>query len=326
MSLPLFDHDAERPPLAARLAPTLRALADEGIYFGTSSWKYEGWLGQIYSSEKYLVRGRLSQKKFEAECLAEYAETFPAVCGDFSFYQFPSSDYWQRLFGETPASLQFAFKVPEELTVAIWPSHARYGPRAGQPNEHFLDAKLFERAFADLLAPYQDRIATLIFEFGTFNRKLFATPDHFFERLEGFLSALPGGYRYAVEIRNPEYLRPGYYALLSSHMTAHIFNAWTRMPTLADQVARPEAFTADFVVARALLRRGRSYEQAVRTFEPYEVAREPDAETRDALRQLAERARRVRQPCFLFVNNRLEGSAPQTIEAVALALREPSEA
>ena len=33
---------------------------------------------------------------------AEYAETFPAVCGDFAFYQFPSDEYWAGLFGSTP--------------------------------------------------------------------------------------------------------------------------------------------------------------------------------------------------------------------------------
>jgi hypothetical protein len=32
----------DMPPQAARLAPKLRALADQGVYFGTSSWKYEG--------------------------------------------------------------------------------------------------------------------------------------------------------------------------------------------------------------------------------------------------------------------------------------------
>ncbi len=40
-TLPGFD-DPDLPPLAARLAPKLRALADRGVYFGTSSWKYEG--------------------------------------------------------------------------------------------------------------------------------------------------------------------------------------------------------------------------------------------------------------------------------------------
>ncbi len=58
------DLDDERAPQAARLAPRLGALAGEGISFGTSSWKYEGWLGSIYDEARYRVRGRFSRKKF----------------------------------------------------------------------------------------------------------------------------------------------------------------------------------------------------------------------------------------------------------------------
>jgi len=40
--LPNFPPSDELAPQAARLTPKLRALAEEGIFFGTSSWKYEG--------------------------------------------------------------------------------------------------------------------------------------------------------------------------------------------------------------------------------------------------------------------------------------------
>jgi uncharacterized protein YecE (DUF72 family) len=318
MSLfPMFESPVDRPPQAARLAPKLRALADRGVYFGTSSWKYEGWLGSIYSTDRYATRGKFSRKKFEAECLAEYAETFPVVCGDFAFYQFPSPEYWERLFQGTPASLLFGFKVPEDLTVARWPEHARYGERSGRENRAFLDAQLFTTLFARGLEPYAGRVATLIFEFGTLPRSLFPTPDQFFATLDTFFEALPSGFRYAVEVRNPEYLGPGYFALLSSHGVAHVFNAWTRMPELGVQVETPGAFTADFTVVRALLRKGRAYEQAVRAFEPYRLVQEPDHAAREALLRIAGRSLRERKPAFLFVNNRLEGHAPGTIEAVA---------
>ncbi len=98
------------------LAQKLRVLAAENIYIGGSSWKYEGWLGQIYRRERYLSRGRFSRKLFEAECLREYAETFPTVCGDFAFYQFPTDEFWRKLFHQAPAGFRFAFKVPEQIT------------------------------------------------------------------------------------------------------------------------------------------------------------------------------------------------------------------
>jgi uncharacterized protein YecE (DUF72 family) len=108
-----------RPEQAARLAPKLCALAAEGVYFGTSSWKYEGWRGSIYSPGRYVTRGKHSKTKFEADCLAEYAETFPTVCGDFAFYQFPTPDYWARLFGATPPGFVIGLNAPSTIeTVA----------------------------------------------------------------------------------------------------------------------------------------------------------------------------------------------------------------
>ena len=88
--------------------------------------------GQVYSPERYLARGKFSKRVFEAECLREYAETFPTVCGDFAFYQFPSPDYWQRLFRQAPEGFRFAFKVPEQITCKVYPSHPRYGALAGR--------------------------------------------------------------------------------------------------------------------------------------------------------------------------------------------------
>ncbi len=316
-SLSLFGRSGTpRSPLAARLS----SLAAQGIYFGTSSWKYEGWLGQVYSRERYLTCGRFSRKRFEAECLAEYAETFPAVCGDFSFYQFPSASYWERHFAGGAPSLRFAFKVPEEITVRTWPVHARYGQRAGQENTSFLDAGLFTELFLKPLTPYRGRVATLIFEFGTFSKRHYESSAPFASDLGRFLDQLPGGWRYAVEIRNREFLEPAYFDTLRRRNAAHVFSAWTRMPELGEQTSIADAFTADFTVARALLSHGRSYEQAVQRFEPYDRVQLENPGARDALRQLAGRSRTEGQLAFLFVNNRLEGNAPGTIQAVADSL------
>ncbi len=315
MSRSLFDDD-EVPPLAARLAPRLRTLAERGVYFGTSSWKYEGWLGSIYNRERYISRGKFSHKKFEAECLREYAETFPIVGGDFSFYRFPTPDDWARIFTSAPSSLAFGLKIPEDITVARWPGHARYGGRAGRLNEHFLNAALLETKFLKPLESYRRQAAVLIFEFGQFSRADFSTPADFLPRLERFLAALPDGWPYAIEIRNAEYATSDYFAVLARYKVAHIFNAWTRMPLVADQIAIPEAFGADFCVVRALLRKDRSYEKAVSMFEPYREVQEPDHSTRAALRHIAARALQTGQRAYIFVNNRLEGNSPGTIEAI----------
>src|SRR4029078_7310493 len=112
------------------------------------------------------TRGEFAQNRFEAGCLAEYAETFPIVCGDFSFYQFPSPEYWQKLFTSSPAALKFALKVPEEVTAEVFAKHARYGPRAGLANESYLNADALAAFFLAPLAPYRGRISALSFVFG----------------------------------------------------------------------------------------------------------------------------------------------------------------
>ena len=94
---------------------------------------------------------------------------------------------------------------------------------------------------------------------------------------------------------------------------AHVYNAWSKMPELRHQMAIPDSVTAGFVVSRALLRRGRSYEDAVTLFTPYREVQDPNPEARQSMRILIGRAREDKRMLFLFVNNRLEGSAPLTI-------------
>jgi len=308
---PLFEERDAFP--RERLAEGLARLAAENIYIGGSSWKYEGWLGQIYRRERYLTRGRFSQRLFEAECLREYSEVFPAVCGDFAFYQFPSVEFWSKLFAQTPEHFRFAFKVPEQITCKVFPAHARYGAQAGRENEAFLDARVFEEMFARPLMAHRRKTAVLILEFGAFGRSSFRSASEFVERLDPFLAQLPAEFRYAVEVRNPEFLEKEYFACLRARGVAHVYNAWARMPELREQMALGGSATAEYQVCRALLRRGRAYQEAVEKFAPYGEVRDPNPEARESMRELIGRAREKRQFLFLFVNNRLEGNAPSTI-------------
>ena len=75
----------------------LARLAEQGIYIGTSSWKYPGWCGLLYEEQRYLTRNKFSEAKFNRTCLAEYAETYSTVCVDAGYYQFPSDRYMAEL-------------------------------------------------------------------------------------------------------------------------------------------------------------------------------------------------------------------------------------
>ena len=308
---PLFEDPDAFP--RDHLADRLRHLAAHNIYIGGSSWKYEGWLGQIYRRERYLSRGRFSKRIFEAECLREYSEVFPTVCGDFAFYQFPTQEFWDKLFALAPEQFRFAFKVPEQITCRVFPMHPRYGAQAGRDNEAFLDPQAFQEMFVRPLLPHQRKTALLIFEFGAFGWRTANDVGEFVDRLDPFLSRLSPEFRYAVEIRNPTFLEPDYFSCLRAHNVAHVYNAWSKMPELRTQIAIPDSATADFQVCRALLRHGRVYEEAVDAFAPYREVQDPNPEARDSMRVLIGRARENKQFLFLFVNNRLEGNAPSTI-------------
>ncbi|HLY41459.1 MAG TPA: hypothetical protein VKR52_09600, partial [Terracidiphilus sp.] len=80
--------------------------------------------------------------------------------------------------------------------------------------------------------------------------------------------------------------------------------------------AIPASQTSDLLVARALLRRGRPYEDAVLQFTPYDRVQEVNEPVRRALRELIDIARVDGRPAFIFVNNRLEGNSPGTIVAI----------
>ena len=132
----------------------------------------------------------------------------------------------------------------------------------------------------------------LIFEFGSFGRKSFEELSAFLDRLNPFLAALPKEFRYAVEIRNPEFLEKDYFACLRTHGVAHVYNAWSRMPELRHQLALPGFRPRPiFRVCRALLRRGRVYEEAVDSFAPYTEVQDPNPEARESMRILIGRAR-----------------------------------
>jgi len=55
----LFDEPGEFP--RERLAAAVSALARENVFVGTSSWKYEGWIGQVYTAPVFDARAILAE-------------------------------------------------------------------------------------------------------------------------------------------------------------------------------------------------------------------------------------------------------------------------
>lgn len=304
------------------LKNALHALAEQNVFIGTSSWKYPGWAGLLYDEQRYLYRGKFAQKRFERDCLEEYAQIFRTVCVDAGYYQFPSPPYMAGLCAQVPEGFKFSFKATEMITVRTFPNLPRHGSRGGQLNPHFLDAELFQSAFLASCEPFREKIGVIMFEFSHFHPGDFQRGREFMEMLDAFLGQLPKGWQYGVEIRNKAWLHPEYFAMLRSHRVAHVLNNWTHMPPVGEQLRLPGSITCDeFTAARFLLRPGRTFEQAVEAFKPYSTTKDLYQEAREAAATLIQmrhedNSRRRTKPSFLFVNNRLEGNALLTILAV----------
>ncbi len=301
------------------LKSAAETLASQGVFVGTSSWKYAGWRGQLYDENRYVWHGKFSEARFERSCLAEYAEVFKSVCVDAAYYKFPDRRYLEGLVSQVPEDFLFALKVTDQITIKKFTNLPRFGIRAGKPNEDFLNADLFNSAFLGPCKPFQKNVGLLIFEFSRFYPSDFARGRDFVEALDGFLERLPAGWRYGVEIRNPNFLRPEYFAALARHGVAHVFNSWHGMPGVEEQRALPGSLTnPDIFAARFLLRPGRKYEEAVKLFSPYDRVKDPYPEATVAGARLIEdaRARSGATRAFIYVNNRLEGNALETVSAM----------
>ncbi len=279
--------------------------------FGASSWNYPGWKDLVYHRD-YEGRGA------SARMLEEYARfpLFRTVGIDSSFYAPPTDAVLASYAERLPPGFPCVSKVWNQLTVQTF-TKAQDKARAGQANTDFLNPGLFREAVYE---PYQRHFAghagPFVFEFQTMGRGSGVTPERFASRLDEFFSALPREGMYAVEIRNAEFLTPMYFAVLREHGVAHAFNSWTRMPPIGDQLDLPGSLSGPFIVARALLRPGRSYDEAVDAFAPYDRIQDPSPPLRHDLLRLIDTAVRARIPAYLLVNNRAEGSAPLTIAEV----------
>jgi uncharacterized protein YecE (DUF72 family) len=95
------------------------------------------------------------------------------------------------------------------------------------------------------------------------------------------------------------------------------------MPPLAEQHQRMERFTAPFTVLRLLTPLKMSYEAAKKRAEPYDkIVGELPEMRRDTV-DLVKKAVAENRQAYVIVNNRSEGNAPLTVQALTELLKQP---
>lgn len=185
------------------------------LRLGTQGFAFDGWVGSFYPTGT-------PKRAF----LEEYSKHFPTVEIDSTFYATPRASVVEGWRDRTPPSFRFAAKFPKIIT------HEKQLQDARGDAETFVGTMQF---LGDKLAVLTLQFA---FDFG---------PDHF-DRLETFLKGLPSGPRYAVELRNRQWLNSSLVEMLSQHNVALVLQDLYYMPKL-------NWITADFTVIRWLGRR-----------------------------------------------------------------------
>lgn len=307
---PLFSPTRPEP---VHLAPAftgvrfahLASAIPPGIRFGTSSWTFPGW--PIWG-------GKYTMDRLVHEGLAAYAThpLFRTVGVDRTWYRpIPAAEF-SSMQAEVPGDFSFLVKAHEEVTMARFPRHARYGARAGQLNPRFLDV---DYAVAEVVRPFIEGLGegVLLFPFAPqadLTQRSFDFPG----RLDRFLGALPRGrWRYAVEVRNASVMAPRFADVLEANGVLPCLVGWAGMPSVVEQARRTRALAQPERVVRWMLHPGLLYDEAKANYAPFTDLKAPDPVAREAIVEVIRGAKAA----WVVVNNKAEGCAPLSISALA---------
>lgn len=299
-------------PSAAAHAPVAARLP-AGVRFGTSSWSFPGWQDIVYA-------GHHNAADLARFGLAAYAQhpLLGCVGVDRTHYAPVSANALAAYCRDVPAAFRFIVKAHEACTLRRYPTHPRYGARAGAVNPLFLDAAYAADA---VVGPYVDglgdRAGALLFQFAPQDVASVGGAVGFARMLEGFLRALPRGPLYAVELRNAELLTPAYAAGLAAAEAVHCFNILRGMPGLRAQAQALRGVRFRTLVLRWMLQPRFTYEEAGTRYLPFDRIVDDDPEQRADVAWLVQKALAQDKQAYVIVNNNAEGCAPLSIATLA---------
>lgn len=145
-------------------------------FLGCPIWAQKGWVGELFTREARA-----------GDFLAQYASVFNTVEGNTTFYGMPTESTVARWREETPPHFRFCFKLPRVI------SHDKRLVGAEAESDYF-----FER-----LAPLGERLGPFFLQLPP----SFSADE--LPALADYLRALPRTFRYAVEVRHPDFFDAG---------------------------------------------------------------------------------------------------------------------
>lgn len=138
--------------------------------------------------------------------------------------------------------------VENGVTTYRFPYRHQERKERGQLSAHFLDADEVLGKILPVLREFLRPGDVLVFRFAPIAPGEGLPAAAFLSGLERLCAALPPGVRYAVDLNNPRYLLPDYFACLRQHRIAHMLRDHGRGWSILDQALLPWVFPAGYAL------------------------------------------------------------------------------
>jgi uncharacterized protein YecE (DUF72 family) len=252
-----------------------------GILLGTSAFTAAGWEGSFYP------KGMRS-----ADYLAFYAEHFHTVEVDSTFYACPPARTVSNWNAQTPDGFIFSVKVPQTIT------HEKVLVDCDAELAEFLKTM-------DILGP---KLGPMVFQFPPFDRWKFPKQDSFLTVLIPFLKKLPADHKFAIEIRNKNWLDAKFADVFREYNVALALTDTSFVPRPWEMKEEFDLITADFTYVRWLGDR-KGIEEQTKTWDKAIVDRREDLTNWvELFRKFVARNLKI----FAYANNHYAGHGPAT--------------
>jgi uncharacterized protein YecE (DUF72 family) len=306
------------PPADAQIvrpvvpAPQLLQVAQrlpKNLHLGTSSLSFPGWEGIVYAEQyRVAVLARYGLRAYAQHPLLN------ALNIDSTFYRPQTAEQLSQLAADVPDNFRFIVKAYTGLTTA--PDTPRAQQRGIEPV--FLDPLYAEQTVVTpLVTGLGPKLGAILFQFSPLGSRYTRDPETFVARLGEFLSELPRGPVYAVELRDPEILGAHYEDALAAAGAVHCSTVHSRMPPVDGQVL--EGASGPMII-RWMLQPGDDYESAGARFAPFNRIAEPDKLSRSRIAGLVKRGLSSGRDVYVMAANNAEGSAPLTLFELATSI------
>jgi len=266
----------------------LNLIAKHKIRIGTCAWSFDDLGGSFYPSDLP-----------ESQWLEFYANYFPAVEVDSTFYAAPAEATIQRWIEITPAAFRFACKLPREIT------HTR----------RLRDCIAELNSFLRAIEPLEPKLQVILIQLPS----SFAPKDGK-TALRKFLEQLPRDFRFAIEFRHASWHRPQFIRLLEKYRICWV---WADTTPLNERNLAPFEFlpgTTDFIYLRLLGDYATKYDVDGSHVHRYEKLLWKREAALDSWSLKIERHLPEVSNVWAFASNHFEGFAPETCQRLAQRL------